>query len=360
MTSEYEGIYSSAYKAGLYNFYNKYVESDNNLKQLVPLRRVNQFFFGTNSFEKELNKLVLYNKNMLVKHYNDYWISIIKLESYINEVLEVVDLNKFDYCPYNYFKTFGLEELEKYQHYKSLIQVIDGFLEYLDIINTPISKTIRNIIAPHTKSGEYKKFEGEVIGVLNIGSNSEMMLKFNKKGSPLVLRLYLSDEPKLYENNIIQLRIGENILEEEYQNLYDCINQQLLMDSPEEFMINNLERVCGSRDFAEIMVKSYIKKDEFNYDIDILCELIQWKNDRAKQKYINYFENKYSKLCSKQSLSNDTIEATYLNFEGINKFLLNLSEDDLDSFEVKEQINEMYYNSMHELIHSFELLYNNK
>ncbi len=49
-----------------------------------------------------------------------------------------------------------------------------------------------------------------------------------------------------------------------------------------------------------------------------------------------------------------------LNFEGINKFLLNISEDDVENFEVKEQINEMYYNSMFELIHSFEQLYKNK
>jgi hypothetical protein len=49
-----------------------------------------------------------------------------------------------------------------------------------------------------------------------------------------------------------------------------------------------------------------------------------------------------------------------LNFKGINKFLLNITEDDVENFDVKEQINEMYYNSMNELIHSFEQLYKRK
>jgi hypothetical protein len=47
-----------------------------------------------------------------------------------------------------------------------------------------------------------------------------------------------------------------------------------------------------------------------------------------------------------------------LNFKGINKFLINV--DDVENFEVKEEINEMYYNSKSELIHSFELLYRKK
>ena len=47
------------------------------------------------------------------------------------------------------------------------------------------------------------------------------------------------------------------------------------------------------------------------------------------------------------------------NFEGFNKFLLSLDIKYI-SWEVKEQINELYYQITHELIKSFQLLYENK
>jgi hypothetical protein len=68
------------------------------------------------------------------------------------------------------------------------------------------------------------------------------------------------------------------------------------------------------------------------------------------EKFRKYFCIRYPNL----------IQNDYINFEGINKFLLNISESDVVNFEVKEMINEMYYNSMHELIYSFEKLYENK
>ena len=48
------------------------------------------------------------------------------------------------------------------------------------------------------------------------------------------------------------------------------------------------------------------------------------------------------------------------NFEGLNKFLLNLEVKYLQQWENKEQINELYYQITHELIKSYEILYKNK
>jgi hypothetical protein len=126
------------------------------------------------------------------------------------------------------------------------------------------------------------------------------------------------------------------------------------MDTPEEFLINNLERVCGSRVFAEIMVKSYLSKSDFIFSLDSISSIILWKDSDSEKRYCDYFYQRY--LHSVKTIN----ELPMLNFEGINKFLLNISEDDVENFDVKEQINSMYYNSMYELIHSFELLYKNK
>jgi hypothetical protein len=69
-----------------------------------------------------------------------------------------------------------------------------------------------------------------------------------------------------------------------------------------------------------------------------------------KDLYLIKFIQKYSHL----------IENDNTNFEGINKFLLNIEIEDVSQWHVKEQINELYYQITHELIRSFELLYKSK
>jgi len=100
------------------------------------------------------------------------------------------------------------------------------------------------------------------------------------------------------------------------------------------------------------MVKSYLNKDQFTYPINEIKSIVLWKSESYAENYKIYFIEHYPQCFDKQT--------SCLNFEGINKFLLNINVDDVENFDVKEQINEMYYNSMTELIHSFELLYRNK
>jgi hypothetical protein len=155
-------------------------------------------------------------------------------------------------------------------------------------------------------------------------------------------------------NNNGTLRICDNLSDIECEELYQYIRNRMLMDTPEEYLINNIERVCGSREFAEIMVRSYLNKNGFIYPIDDISGIILWKKSSKETNYKTFFMEHYSNCY----LFIDSV--VYLNFEGINKFLLNINVDDVENFEVKEQINQMYYNSMTELIHSFETLYKHK
>jgi hypothetical protein len=50
----------------------------------------------------------------------------------------------------------------------------------------------------------------------------------------------------------------------------------------------------------------------------------------------------------------DTI---YLNFEGLNKYFLNLEKADLISDDMKEIVSDFYYNITNELINSYKTLY---
>ena len=122
------------------------------------------------------------------------------------------------------------------------------------------------------------------------------------------------------------------------------------MEDPENFLITNLERVTGDISFSKMAVKSYLYKDIFNTPIEGLCELVQWKNKTSRNEFIKLFIEKYPNLVKSDSMT---------NFEGFNKFLLNIDTTYVN-WQIKEQINELYYQITYELIKSYELLYINK
>jgi hypothetical protein len=351
--TKYTGIYQYAHKAGLLDNIDKFDEINGNqiirletdTKYILPLTRENQFFFGSNLFINKLNYFYLYRDNMVKKKMGIYWLNIDKLEDYLMEVYRMLELNDdLICCPYNFYNLFS--NLEIPSNYSKLMERLLGFLNYLDNKDTTDARTLVHIISPKTKGTKIRRIETEVVDLMNYGSDNNMILKFTKKGNPLFITI-----TSTLTKSKGTLRLGEYL--DDYESLYGYLVEKLRMDTPEEFMINNLERVCGSREFAEIMVKSYLLKREYKYSLSTISGIILWKDKKSELNYTKYFLERYPDCYVEK-------EEYYINFEGINKFFLNISEDYVETFEVKEQINEMYYNSMYELIHSFEMLYDNK
>ena len=352
-TSNYVGIYHNLVKSGLLNNVNSKTSLELTHQNIIPLSRVNQFFFGTNLFANKLNYLVLHRESMVKKYMGIYWLYISKIEKYLTEVCNVLNLeDQVNCCPFNYLKIFGQTHCVINNRYYLMINALDSFLNFLKLKNTTEANTIVNIMAPNSKNNNYK-LEVEVVDILELDEYlNDMVLKFDKKGKPLFITLSWSVNKNLDYSNM--LRISNNVELDEYETLFNYICEQLKMDTPEEYLINNLDRVCGSREFSEIMVKSYLSKYEFKYPIDTISSVILWKNSSSFSKYKDYFLSRYEHCTV---FDDDQI---LLNFEGINKFLLNINEEHVENFEVKDQINDMYYNCMTELISSFEKLYKNK
>jgi len=347
-TSQYVGIFHNIYKTGLLNKQDKKTSLELTRQNIIPLSRVNQFFFGSNLFVSKLNCTILHKESIITKHDGQYYIYISKVEKYLNEVCDVLDIeNKVNCCPFNYLKIFGQSGRILNGKYFLLTCAFESFLHFLQLKQNNDANTIVNIMAPNSK------LEGEVIKILELDEHlNDMVIKFDKKGKPLFITLSWSLNKNLNHQNM--LRICNNVEIDEYEVLYDYICEQLRMDTPEDYLINNLDRVCGSREFSEIMVKSYLSKHEFKYSLDSISSVILWKDSRSYNKYKDYFLSRYENCLV---LDDDQI---LLNFEGINKFLLNINEEHVENFEVKEQINDMYFNCMTELISSFEKLYKNK
>jgi hypothetical protein len=167
-------------------------------------------------------------------------------------------------------------------------------------------------------------------------------LEFENKGKSLFINIGMDI---LDKDNFISFSPDRKM--NQYKKLYESHKQSLLMEDPETFLINNLERVTGDINYASLVVKSYLAKDDKTTDILWISNLVEWKNEVSKNNSINSFISHYPHL----------IEDNKTNFEGFNKFLLSIEANHLHSWEVKEQINELYYKITHELISSFEMLY---
>ena len=78
--NNYIGIYHPAVKSGLFNssiISKEYIHVDT----MVPLVRVNNFFFGTSNFADKFNYLNLAKENIVRKEYGIYYLETKKLEN---------------------------------------------------------------------------------------------------------------------------------------------------------------------------------------------------------------------------------------------------------------------------------------
>ena len=83
--NNYIGIYHHAVNSGLFNssiISKEYIHVDN----MVPLVRVNNFFFGTSNFADKFNYLNLAKENIVRKEYGIYYLETKKLENYNHNI----------------------------------------------------------------------------------------------------------------------------------------------------------------------------------------------------------------------------------------------------------------------------------
>ena len=265
-------------------------------------------------------------------NYKDkYYLKLSKYIDYLDLIKNQFHNNFKCIFPYNYYKIIIPTEINQYT---SVFKVIDKYIEFLIKKNDSFSGIILNTIYNR------KILQANLVSELD----GLYCLNFEKKGKSLHINLFSENIDAPYS-----LCYSDND-GSQYQKLFEDHKKHILMDDPETFLINNLERVTGDELFSTMIVKSYLNKNEFTTPIIGLCNLIQWKNKYMKEIYVVKFGEIYSHLIKDENT----------NFEGFNKFLLNLETDYLQDWNVREQINELYYHITHELIRSFELLYKSK
>jgi len=302
--------------------------------KVISLNKINKILFSNKEPFCTIDKITLLNSGIIKEYENENYLILNKISNYI----ELIENQKSNlYFPYNYYNSFITTE--KNINYENMFKVIDEYLDFLDTLGNQYSYLIKHIL----HNGRFLNSE------LTDVKNDLYCLRFDKKTGK-ALHIFMSSN--LSATGI--LSYGEDRNYKQYEDLYECHKKILLMDEPEEFLINNLEKVTGDLEFSKMIVHSYLIKNDYKTSIKGLCNLVEWKNEELMEEYINFFVNKYNSIVK-------NIDGEYMtNFEGFNKFLLSLEVKYLQQWENKEQINELYYQITHELIKSYEILYNTK
>lgn len=230
-------------------------------------------------------------------------------------------------------------------------------ITYYSIIDKDLSDFTKDIYNWWISFKEYiktrKKHNNVVFGYIGENIFNGELEEFNR-----MLNLYTIKFT--YLGNIFNISLGysnlthdyySNIKSPNYKELYNKIVYDTLLKSPRNFVIHNLTKVTGSKHFATLLFDSHDNKKAYVIPIQVLDEIIQFKNKKLRNLYVQYFISKYNDI---YTLKEDGI---YLNFIGLNKYFLNLEEKYLSSFEMKDAINDFYTNITNELIESYKILY---
>jgi hypothetical protein len=313
---------------------------------VVPYEDLCQLLFASKI--DDISRIELIHKGFVVNanDENDKTIYFIieKLFDFIKFCYNKVDLKKPNICPINFYNILQSmsPEINIPQVHTKIFNILSDFKNFLIQKEDINAKIILNYYWNNTFRG--------IITTYN-ESPFMMTIKFIKKeGFPFIMNLC---EFQTELKNVVCINTFSQIRLDEFEKLFNTWTQEIKMDNSDNYVISCLECVTGSRDMAEFIFKSH--KDKLSYVIDVnnLNQIINFASPTKKSNYLVHFKKIYENRNFYQLEEN----IMYLNFEGFNKYLLNLESSYLYNFQEKENINDLYYNIMDELVNSYQRLY---
>ena len=312
---------------------------------VIPYDDVMKSLFGNEI--KEIPRMELLSKNIVVNVEDEttLFFKLGKLEDYLKLCSKRIDFNNRNICAINYFNIISNLsdiELEVPESQQQMFDLIFGFKEFLESKNDIHSKIIKKLY-----------WNGLFNGVVTSFNQNPFMLtfKFDKKyGLPFIINV---SEEHMSLDNTLSLNSSLEVKNIEYERLYNNFVKNILMETPEKYVTYCLENVTGSLDLAKFIFASHNDKVKYIISVEDLNNIINFSNSKKMNSYMDIFKKSYT--------SHDIFELKgekiYLNFEGFNKYLLNLDISFLKTFEDKERVNNLYFNVMDELVNSYKKLY---
>ncbi len=300
--------------------------------RLINLSELNIFLFGKEEIPLTSCRQLLLEKKIITMEGNKPYLILSKINEYFDSIGELEN-HMDDYMLINYYNIID-KKLSQFDSFLFLFWTI--FKKYLSKKKNPDAKTILNYIGKDYFKGKIEAHQKET----NIKS-----ISFKTIYKPFIITFGFGE---LDDNYYV------NLSNPNYKKLYVTLFNEILRSNPDNYVIHNLARVTTNRSFAEMIFHSHKDKSKFNISLDLLDTIIKFKSKALRNEYIEKFITNYEhgviyKLSDKGLM---------INFEGLNKYFLNLEEKYLSSFQMKEMVNNMYCSITNELIHCYQTLFN--
>ena len=331
---------TSSFNRSYSNMLNSNIKIIPDIGNVMPYQDLMEILFANQV--KEIPKLELINKEFLVSFddNDELYFILNRFEDFLNFLTKRIDFEKENIIAFNFLDCLKKLDIdfEVNENQIKLAKVLGGFREYLVEKEDFHSKIILDLFWNDIFKGTISTFNEEPY---------MMVIKFRKPvGFPLVLNITEGEQ------------LMDNCLSIDHENSFDKLFENwkniLKMEDSDDFVVNCLTEVTGSVDLANFIFTSHSNKQKYVIKVNNLNEIINFKNEKKKDEYLSRFKSMYQSMGIFQDDGSDNL---MLNFEGFNKYLLNLEIDYLDSFEDKERINTLYYNVMDELVNSYKKLY---
>ena len=347
----YLKYYKNIYKMGLFDNCNE-IKIHPTAGRCIRLEDINRFFFGYSEHLSNICNLDLITKKILVKFNDIPFIKLSMISKYFDYINDIVNFeNDKNYIPFNYYLvTSDLYNKKMPKFYEEIYNFFINFSLYLKKKNCIEANNLINMI--FNDKGYFKGYLNSKI-MLNPYT---MVISFNTHNNFFAI-VVGEENDTILENYISFSDFNSDKTDLKYEHLYKCIVNKILLQNPEEYIINNLTNITKNKSLAEMIFKSYDKKDEYIVNIEEIESIILFKSSKFKLEYREYFKSLY--INEKVYFYDNNSKNYYLNFEGFNKFLLNLNEKYLSTFKIKESINDLYYKITKELIDSYNQLFRN-
>ena len=329
-----EITYSTMRECGLIDDVNSNVIIHPTHNMIIPLTQVNMFLFGVNTMPHMVCTQSVVDKKYIISYNNIYYLILSKLKHYI-DMFDPDNLQKYQdkyiLINFNNMLNIKLEGLQSmlYTFYKE-------FILYLNK-NKPL---FYNIIK---KMFGEKYFKGRITCY--------------EPNTNVISILFNSSKPIVVHFGLLELNIPfyVNLSSADNNSLYEEIKKHILLQDPDQYIVNNLATFMDIS-IARLIVTSHNNKMEHVIPLEQLLSVTVFKSEEMKMEYIDFFASLYEEntiWCYKDNI-------VYLNFDGLNKYFLNLELKYLDSFEMKDTINTFYSMIMSELIECYKYMYSMK
>jgi hypothetical protein len=300
--------------------------------KIILLKKVNKFFFGIKE-TPITNPQYLLMSNIIIKYKDENYLILSKLHKFI-EAIGSMENQSHKFLTINYYNFIG-QEINGIQ--KDVINFNNQFINYLNKKKPLYYNTIIKMFGDTF-------FNGSLVGIEN---NTNMIsIKYDNiiityGYTPIDMKLYININHSDYNH---------------YNTLYEQIKEAYLMMDIDRFVVYNLTKITNNEGFASLLVSSHNNKEDHCIPIYIINTFINFKNSNSSTKYLDRFQ----KIYKEETIWINNEDDVLLNFEGFNKYFLNLELNDLSSINDKEMINDFYYNITNELISSYKTLYYEK